>query len=125
MTHRPFTSELDHIVVAAATLEDGEAFIAARTGATPQRGGKHVTMGTHNSLLRLGERTDLEITPSIPTRSAVAAAMVRATGRRCAPRSTRHRGSSPGRRAAATSMRRAACAGEAASIPPSAAHVAR
>jgi len=61
MPHRPFTAKLDHIVVAAATLEDGEAFITARTGATPSRGGKHVAMGTHNSLLRLGERTYLEI----------------------------------------------------------------
>ncbi|MEP6943185.1 MAG: VOC family protein [Betaproteobacteria bacterium] len=61
MPRLPFTAQLDHLVVAAATLEEGEAFIAARTGATPQRGGKHVAMGTHNSLLRLGERAYLEI----------------------------------------------------------------
>ncbi len=54
-------AQFDHLVVAASTLEEGEQFIAARTGARPQRGGKHVAMGTHNSLLRLGERSYLEV----------------------------------------------------------------
>ena len=52
---------LDHLVVAAATLADGIAWIAAVTGATPIPGGKHVTMGTHNALLRLGASTYLEV----------------------------------------------------------------
>jgi hypothetical protein len=54
-------AELDHLIVAAATLEQAEAFITERTGATALRGGKHVAMGTHNSLLRLGERIYLEL----------------------------------------------------------------
>ena len=54
-------AKLDHLIVAAATLEQAEAFITERTGATPLRGGKHVAMGTHNSLLRLGERIYLEL----------------------------------------------------------------
>ena len=54
-------AELDHLVVAAATLADGIDYIAARTGVAPQPGGKHVAMGTHNALLRLGERVYLEI----------------------------------------------------------------
>ena len=52
---------LDHLVVAATTLADGIDYVAATTGATPQPGGKHVAMGTHNALLRLGERVYLEI----------------------------------------------------------------
>ncbi len=54
-------AELDHLVVAAATLADGIDYVAALTGATPQPGGRHVAMGTHNALLRLGARTYLEI----------------------------------------------------------------
>ncbi len=51
----------DHLIVAAATLEQGEDFIESRTGARPRRGGKHVAMGTHNSLLKLGPRIYLEV----------------------------------------------------------------
>jgi len=52
---------LDHLVVAAATLADGIDYIAGVTGVAPQPGGKHVAMGTHNALVRLGERVYLEI----------------------------------------------------------------
>ena len=52
---------LDHLIVAAATLEEGEDYIEAKLGVRPQRGGKHVAMGTHNSLLSLGPRTYLEV----------------------------------------------------------------
>jgi hypothetical protein len=51
----------DHLIVAAATLEQGEEFIESRVGARPQRGGKHVAMGTHNSVLKVGPRTYLEV----------------------------------------------------------------
>jgi Glyoxalase-like domain len=51
----------DHLIVAAATLEQGEEYIESRTGVRPQRGGKHIAMGTHNSVLRLGPRTYLEV----------------------------------------------------------------
>ncbi len=51
----------DHLVVAATTLADGIDYIASTTGATPHPGGKHVAMGTHNALLRLSERTFLEV----------------------------------------------------------------
>ncbi|HYQ98844.1 MAG TPA: VOC family protein [Casimicrobiaceae bacterium] len=59
-------AELDHLVVAAATLADGIDYIAALTGATPQPGGRHVAMGTHNALLHLGERAYLEIIATDP-----------------------------------------------------------
>ena len=51
----------DHLVVAASTLEQGEDHIAAALGVRPRRGGKHVAMGTHNSLLKLGPRSFLEV----------------------------------------------------------------
>jgi hypothetical protein len=54
-------ARLDHLVVAATTLADGIEYIAETTGAVPQPGGKHTAMGTHNALLRLGERVYLEI----------------------------------------------------------------
>jgi hypothetical protein len=51
----------DHLVLAAATLADGIEYVAEITGVAPQPGGRHVAMGTHNALLRLGERFYLEI----------------------------------------------------------------
>ena len=56
-----FSAFLDHLVVAAATLEEGEDYVESRLGARPLRGGKHVAMGTHNSLLKLGDKTYLEV----------------------------------------------------------------
>ena len=52
---------LDHLIVGAATLADGIEYVAGITGVTPHPGGKHVAMGTHNALLRLGERVFLEV----------------------------------------------------------------
>jgi hypothetical protein len=57
----PSLATLDHLVVAAITLADGIDYVAGLTGATPQPGGKHVAMGTHNALLKLGPRVYLEI----------------------------------------------------------------
>jgi hypothetical protein len=54
-------ARLDHLVVAAATLADGIGHIATLTGVAPQPGGEHVAMGTHNALLRLGDRVYLEV----------------------------------------------------------------
>ncbi|MEP7182206.1 MAG: VOC family protein [Betaproteobacteria bacterium] len=58
---RAATATLDHLVVAASTLADGIDFIGHVTGVTPVPGGRHVAMGTHNALLRLGDRVYLEI----------------------------------------------------------------
>jgi hypothetical protein len=52
---------LDHLVVAAATLEQGEDYVESRIGVRPRRGGKHVAMGTHNSVLRMGQGAYLEV----------------------------------------------------------------
>lgn len=52
---------LDHLIVAAATLEQGEDHLESLLGARPRRGGKHVAMGTHNSVMRLGDGVYLEL----------------------------------------------------------------
>jgi hypothetical protein len=62
----------DHLVVAAATLEQGEDHIEAMLGARPQRGGRHVAMGTHNSLLKLAPRSFLEVIAIDPEGTAPA-----------------------------------------------------
>jgi hypothetical protein len=57
--------ELDHLVVAAATLAEGVAWCESVLGVTPAGGGRHALMSTHNRLLRLEgngfERAYLEI----------------------------------------------------------------
>lgn len=45
--------ELDHLVVAARTLEEGAAWCEATLGVVPEAGGRHAWMGTHNRLLSL------------------------------------------------------------------------
>lgn len=44
---------VDHLVVAAATLEQGVAWCEATLGITPGPGGKHPLMGTHNRLFKI------------------------------------------------------------------------
>ena len=55
------TLELDHLVVAASTLEQGVAWVEERLGVAPGPGGKHAAMGTHNRLLSLGPGRFLEV----------------------------------------------------------------
>ncbi len=52
---------LDHLVVTAPNLKTGVQWVRDALGVTPQLGGKHPRMGTHNCLLRLGDRTYLEV----------------------------------------------------------------
>ena len=54
-------SELDHLVIGCADLAAGIEWVEARLGARAIPGGKHVAMGTHNALLKLGARAYLEI----------------------------------------------------------------
>lgn len=53
--------ELDHLVVTAADLRSGTAWVRELLGAEPQPGGEHREMGTHNRLLRLGATVYLEV----------------------------------------------------------------
>lgn len=67
---------LDHLVVAAATLDEGVAWCTATLGVAPGPGGEHPLFGTHNRLLRLqgAEAAYLEIIAinpaTCPTRPA-------------------------------------------------------
>jgi hypothetical protein len=63
---------LDHLVVAARTLEEGAAWLEARLGVAPVAGGRHASMGTHNRLLSLGPDAYLEIIATDPEACAPA-----------------------------------------------------
>jgi hypothetical protein len=47
------SARVDHLVVAAATLDDGVRWCEATLGVTPGPGGQHPLMSTHNRLLRI------------------------------------------------------------------------
>ncbi len=49
--------ELDHLVVGAATLDEGVAWCERVLGVTPAPGGRHALMGTHNRLLNISTPT--------------------------------------------------------------------
>ena len=63
-------TELDHITVAAHTLEQGVAHVRAALGVDLPDGGAHPRMATHNRLLRLGEAAFLEVIAIDPTAPA-------------------------------------------------------
>ena len=50
----PLTSQIDHLVVAAASLTEGVQWCEATLGITPGPGGEHPLMGTHNRLILIG-----------------------------------------------------------------------
>jgi hypothetical protein len=49
---------LDHLVVAAATLDEGAAWCERVLGVAPAPGGKHALMSTHNRVLKLDGSDD-------------------------------------------------------------------
>jgi len=65
-------SEIDHLVVACANLDQGSAWAQETFGADPTPGGKHAAMGTHNRLLKLGPRVYLELLAIDPEAAAPA-----------------------------------------------------
>jgi len=54
-------SSIDHLVIGAANLEQGVNFVKNKLGVDMPFGGAHLTMGTHNHLMQLGNGTFLEI----------------------------------------------------------------
>ncbi len=53
--------EIDHLVLGCADLNQGLARLENRLGQALPLGGKHAQMGTHNALMRLGERQYFEL----------------------------------------------------------------
>lgn len=54
-------SHMDHLVVTAPSLEAGAEYVRQTLGVSLQTGGEHPRMGTHNCLLKLGEKLYLEV----------------------------------------------------------------
>lgn len=54
-------NKIDHIVIAADSLEQGVEYIQDELGVAIPRGGFHATMGTHNHLMQLGNEAYLEL----------------------------------------------------------------
>jgi hypothetical protein len=57
----PPSCQLDHLVVAARTLDEGARFIREKLGVDIPLGGRHERMGTHNRVMRLGRESFLEV----------------------------------------------------------------
>jgi hypothetical protein len=59
-------SHIDHLAITAASLEVGVEYVRQTLGMNPQVGGEHTRMGTHNYLLKLGEKLYLEVISANP-----------------------------------------------------------
>jgi hypothetical protein len=69
---------LDHVVVGVADLAVGIDWFQSACGVTPEFGGRHTDLGTHNALVALGPDTYLELLapdPAAPKETAMAAAL--------------------------------------------------
>ena len=59
-------TRIDHLIVTAPDLGSGLELVRDALGVEPQAGGKHVAMGTHNLVLRLGGSLYLEVISADP-----------------------------------------------------------
>ena len=55
------TTNLDHLVVGAASLEQGVTYLKEQLDVDIPKGGEHPLMGTHNHLMQLGKGVFLEV----------------------------------------------------------------
>lgn len=61
MDYHAGMNRLDHIVIAAESLQQGAGYLSGLLGVEVPRGGVHQTMGTHNLLMQLGGDSYLEV----------------------------------------------------------------
>jgi len=54
-------NRLDHLVIAAETLQQGVDYIRSKLAVEIPEGGIHKTMGTHNHLMQLGNNVYIEV----------------------------------------------------------------
>lgn len=64
--------ELDHVVIAARTLEEGAHTLSGRLGVEIPAGGRHEKMGTHNRVMGIGNGAYLELIAVDPAAPAPA-----------------------------------------------------
>ena len=65
-------AQFDHLVITAPSLAAGIAYVRDTLGVTPEPGGRHPHMGTHNALLKLGPDSYLEVLAVDPEAAAPA-----------------------------------------------------
>ena len=63
-------SRIDHLVITAPTLAQGVLYLSQALGVSPQAGGVHPRMGTHNCVLKLGPDLYTEVIATDPDAAA-------------------------------------------------------